>query len=172
MANTYTLIESQVLGSAAASVTFSAIPATYTDLVVRYSIRSNGTDISIIRINGSTSAVYSRTRLQGNGSSASSNRDSSQTSMNLSNSTAYDVGITSDVFSSGEIYIPSYGASQNKPISISNVMENNATYATTQAFSGLFSDTTAITSLTLQNGLSTDLFVANSSFYLYGIKNS
>jgi hypothetical protein len=35
MANTYTLIESQVLGSAAASVTFSAIPATYTDLVLK-----------------------------------------------------------------------------------------------------------------------------------------
>jgi hypothetical protein len=32
---TYTLIESQVLGSSAASVTFSAIPATYTDLVLK-----------------------------------------------------------------------------------------------------------------------------------------
>jgi hypothetical protein len=163
------LISSQTLGTTAASVTFSSIPSSYRDLVLRYSIRSNGTEISNIRINGSTSAIYSRTRLQGNGSAASSNRDSSQTSINLNNSTTYDGGFTSNVFSSGEIYIPSYGVSQSKPISISNVEENNDTYATTQAFAGLFSDTTAITSLTLQNGLSTDLFVAGSSFYLYGL---
>jgi hypothetical protein len=40
MANTYTLIASNTLGASAASVTFSAIPSTYTDLVVRYSAAS------------------------------------------------------------------------------------------------------------------------------------
>jgi hypothetical protein len=172
MPSTYTLISANTLSATTNTVTFSAIPSTFTDLVLRYSIRSNGTEISNIRINGSTSSVYSRTRLQGNGSTASSNRDSSQTSINLNNSTTYDGGFTSDTFSSGEIYIPSYGATQNKPISISNVEENNATYATAQAFAGLFSDTTAITSLTILNGTSTDQFVIGSSFYLYGIKNS
>jgi hypothetical protein len=116
--------------------------------------------------------VYSRTRLQGNGSTATSNRESNQTLLNLNNSTTYDGGFTSNVFSSGEVYIPSYTASQNKPISIFNVEEDNATYATAQAFAGLFSDTTAITSLTLQNGTSTDQFVSGSSFYLYGISNA
>jgi hypothetical protein len=36
MANTYTPIASNTLGASAASVTFSAIPATYTDLVMRW----------------------------------------------------------------------------------------------------------------------------------------
>jgi hypothetical protein len=172
MPSTYTLIKGETIASSAASYTFTAIPSTFTDLVLRYSIRSNGTEISNLKINGSSSAVYSRTRLQGNGSTASSNRDSSQTLINLNNSTTYDGGFTSNVFSSGEIYIPSYTVAQNKPISIFNVEENNDTYATTQAFAGLFGDTTAITSLTLQNGTSTDLFVSGSSFYLYGVKNA
>ena len=43
MPSTYTLISSNVLASSAASVTFSAIPSTYTDLVVRASIRSDAT---------------------------------------------------------------------------------------------------------------------------------
>ena len=40
-ANTYTLISSNVLASSAATVTFSSIPATYTDLVLRVSARNN-----------------------------------------------------------------------------------------------------------------------------------
>jgi hypothetical protein len=57
MANTYTLIESQVLGSSAASVTFSAIPATYTDLVLKFSSRNDDT--------GVTETVYSSFYLYG-----------------------------------------------------------------------------------------------------------
>ena len=45
MPATYTLIASNTLSSAAASVTFSAIPATYTDLVLRYSARSDGASV-------------------------------------------------------------------------------------------------------------------------------
>jgi len=75
MANTYTLIESQVLGSSAASVTFSAIPATYTDLVLRYSARHNNAfSISqvLITFNGDTAANYSETVVYGNSVSAAS----------------------------------------------------------------------------------------------------
>jgi hypothetical protein len=80
MANTYTLIESQVLGSSAASVTFSAIPATYTDLVLRVSARTDADDTSLITFNGTTTG-YSITRLNGNGATATSNRSSSAVSI-------------------------------------------------------------------------------------------
>ena len=39
---TYTLISSNVLTTAAASVTFSSIPATFTDLVLRMSAQADG----------------------------------------------------------------------------------------------------------------------------------
>ena len=67
MANTYTLISSNVLGSSAASITFSAIPATYTDLVVRVTSRVdrsiNGAHNCFLTVNGSTSSDYSYTNL-------------------------------------------------------------------------------------------------------------
>ena len=172
MATTYTLINSNVLTSSAASVTFSSIPATYTDLVLRFSIRSNGTEISNLRINGSSSSVYSRTRLRGTGTAASSNSDTGQTQLNFNNSTTYDGGFTANIFSSGEIYIPSYTVSQNRPISAFITEENDAAYSSMQVFAGLYSNTTAITSLTMLNGTSTDQFVSGSSFYLYGISNA
>ena len=81
MANTYTLIESQVLGSSAASVTFSAIPDTYTDLVFKFSVRSDRAatfDNIQARINADSGSNYSRTLLSGDGSSASSSRGSSE----------------------------------------------------------------------------------------------
>ncbi len=57
-------------GSSAASVTFSAIPSTYTDLVVRVSARNAGTanaypSIMRVRLNSDTSSLYSSTYLYG-----------------------------------------------------------------------------------------------------------
>jgi hypothetical protein len=172
MANTYTLISSNVLTSSAASVTFSAIPATFTDLVVSLSARSDeaGQARSDIRftINGTT-ANYSYTRLIGNGSTVTSSR--------ISSSTRFDFGEisaatgTSDTFASGEIYIPSYLATQNKAISTFVAQENNTSSAFIRPYANLWNDTAAITSLAfaIAGGFN---FVSGSSFYLYGVKNS
>ena len=173
MANTYTLIESQVLGSSAASVTFSAIPATYTDLVLRISARSDRT-VSVtqpirLSVNGTGGTSYSWTELTGDGSAAASARVASTSYTEQAYATAG--GATANTYGSAEIYIPSYLASQNKPISGFSNSENNATDASISAVAGLFSSTAAITSITLAQS-STFLWLADSSFYLYGIKNS
>ena len=80
MANTYTLIEAQTLGSSAASVTFSSIPATYTDLIIKASTRSarsgSSGDNVIIYLNGVTTDM-SFTYVEGSGAAASSGRNSS-----------------------------------------------------------------------------------------------
>ena len=174
MATTYTLISSNVLSGSAASVTFSSIPSTYTDLVVKYSLRSTATgtgfdDFIGLALNGSSSAVYGITRLYGNGATASSNRTTSGTYFNLN--VVDGAGNTANTFTSGELYIPSYIVAQNKPISSFKVDEQNATTAYIYFSALLFADNTAISSLTIdsKNG---GQFVSGSSFYLYGIKNS
>ena len=70
---TYSLIESQTLGSAAANVTFSSIPTTFTDLILVISTATTSIADQDMQVgNGSvdTGANYSRTWLQGNGSAA------------------------------------------------------------------------------------------------------
>jgi len=174
MANTYTLISSNVLTSNAASVTFSSIPATYTDLVLRFSARTDqsGSTWSQVRLtfNGSSAANYSYTYVIGNGASPSSGRDSNDAKIVLPFGAA-GASATTDTFSNGEIYIPNYAGSTNKPVSGFTAHETNATTAFITATAGLRSVTDAITSLTLFLD-STFQYVSGSSFYLYGVKNS
>jgi hypothetical protein len=167
---TYNLIASNTLSSSAASVTFSAIPNTYTDLVLRISARGSaagGNNEINLLINGSTSSIYSNTNLFGDGGSAGSNRETNSARMQLfvmSGNTA-----TANTFSSHEVYLPNYLASTNKPLSSFNAQENNLSTAYIDATASLFRDTAAITSLTVTAQAN---FVTGSSFFLYGIKNS
>ena len=82
MTATYEKIATNTLGSAAASVTFSSISGSYTDLVLVCSGKSNtgSLDYTRIRVNSDTGSNYSRTYLGGNGSIAYSGRDSNATS--------------------------------------------------------------------------------------------
>ena len=172
MASSRYLISSTTLGSSTSSVSFSSIPSTYTDLVLRISGRTDaaGTVSSgYIQMNSVTS-TYSYTFIRGDGASATSGNDSA------SYAGFYIGGIdgggaTSNTFSNQEFYIPSYTASQAKPVGQSSSMETNASTAYTFGVAGLCSSTAAISSLTinLNGGVN---FVSGSSFYLYGIKNS
>ena len=174
MATTYELIASNTLSSSAASVTFSAIPNTYTDLVLRTSVRnatnggaSSGSDI---RLNGDSSALYSRTRLnKDNSNGVVSTRTNDATFGNVgweSGSTS-----TSSTFGSCEIYIPNYTSTVNKPFSVFSVSENNDTAQTFIAIvANLYRNTSGITTLFLEPQAGT--YAIGSSFFLYGIKNS
>jgi hypothetical protein len=171
MANTYTLIESQVLGSSAASVTFSAIPATYTDLVLRYSARNDGTTTILgVQFNGDTATNYSTTILRGSGSAASSLSYNTTRTQLFEQDGIEPSTMTANTFNSGEIYIPSYLASQNKPMSTFTVTEDNSSTAYMSAIANLWRNTAAITSINLYSNSGN--LVSGSSFYLYGIKNS
>lgn len=175
MANTYKLIASNTLGSTTNTVTFSSIPNTYTDLILKYSARTNDTNTNdntvIMTVNGSSSTIYSITVLRGNGAATISFASSDTTSFNTITN-INGTGATADTFSSVEIYIPSYTASANKPLSFDNAQETNATTAYRLTGAGLFRSTSAISSISLAIGDSTKGFIANSSFWLYGINNS
>jgi hypothetical protein len=85
MSRTYKPIETQTLGTAVASVTFSSIPDTYTDLVLVFNGTAASAQFMELRFNGDTATNYSQTRLSGNGSAALSDRNSSQDVMFVGN---------------------------------------------------------------------------------------
>lgn len=177
MANTYTLIASNTLGSNQSSVTFSSIPNTYTDLVLRYSGRTNAgssNDFLQLRINGLSTTIYSDTVLYGTGAGGNgvSTQSTSAAQLYAPRFGLDGANATTNTFSNSEIYIPNYTASQNKPISAFGVTENNTgSDAYVSIGAGLIRETGAISSIEL-TAITGPNFVTNSSFFLYGIKNS
>ena len=173
MASTYTLIQSQTLASTATSVTFSAIPSTYTDLVLKASARSDATGTVTcamsLRINNATTGS-SDTQLYGNVTTISSTNDTSGPFNGQWSISATDA--TSNTFGSVDLYIPNYALAIAKPFSGVGVCESNTTTNQSQFSSmvaSLYNSTTAISSFVIScNGH----FVAGSSFYLYGISNA
>jgi len=170
MANTYEAIATVTVGSGgAANIEFTSIPQTYTDLLVKASVRDARTgDIFsnlLIRFNGSSSNLSAR-RLFGNGTSAASSAPSSSIVTVLNGPLS-----TSNTFSSGEFYIPNYTSANNKSVSTDIVTENNATESYQELNAGLWSDSSAITSITLLSNYSVNL-VQYSTATLYGIKKN
>ena len=167
MANTYTLIASSTVGSGgAANIEFTSIPATYTDLCIITSLRTNRSavvDDTTFSFN-SSSANFTAKYLVGDGTSASSGSNSYYLLTN--GNTA-----TSSTFSNHSIYIPNYAGSNNKSFSVDSVSENNATAAYALLTAGLWSQTAAITSIKMAPLYGT-LFLQYSTAYLYGISNS
>ena len=166
--STFTLIASSTVGSGgAANITFSSIPSTFTDLIIKLSARSSDSATSagvVMQFNGSSSSLTYRL-LEGDGSTAASY-----------NGTTGRIGVTdaatstASTFGSLEVYIPNYAGSTNKSSSTDSVQETNGTTAYADLSANLWSNTAAITSiaLTLQAGN----FVQHSTAYLYGVKNA
>jgi len=151
-----------VLG--AASIDFTSIPGTMTDLVLAISARTNrlGTaDGILISFNGSTSS-FSYRALRGSGSAASS-FSGSRLLGDLTGSTA-----TSNTFASLSVTIPNYAGSTNKSYSSDSVSEQNATEAFQYAIAGLWSNTAAITGITLTPEVGS-AFAQYSTATLYGV---
>jgi hypothetical protein len=173
-ANTYTLISSNVLASSAASVTFSSIPATYTDLVVRASIRSDRAAVNdglFLTFNSDTASVYSATSLYVNNSTTVLSGRANGTPSDTFYYYTDGANATSNTFSNTELYIPSYTASQNKPLSLTSMAEGNTTNFSMGANAGLWRNTAAMTSINIVSFVGAN-FVTGSSFYLYGIKKN
>jgi hypothetical protein len=173
MANpTFTLINSTTVGSGgASSVTFSSIPATYTDLVVKVSARDIATGISWDNLRlafNSISSGYSAKLLYGTSSTAASLSDTAGTYFNSMYIDSADQ--TVNTFGNLEIFIPNYTSSNYKSVSWDGVIETNSAAALVYLGAGLLSNTAAISSMTFTPV--TGNFVQYSTFSLYGINNS
>ena len=164
MPATYEPIATQTLASAAASITFSSIAASYTDLKwVLTGTVSSVSDITC-RFNSDTSTNYSWTALYGSGTVAGSNR---QTSVDAIRTSEGNPSTTIPFFNSGEVF--SYAGSTYKTqLTTWNGDTNGAGYTRTAV--GLWRSTAAITSISILPAASN--FNTGTTATLYGIKNS
>lgn len=167
MANTFIQIGSTVTVGAggAASIDFTSITGTYTDLVLKVSARLDANNTAVkIQFNGLTTNLSSR-YLYGSGSAAASYTDASNIYF-YANSNSY----TGSTFANSEIYIPNYLGSSAKAVSVDAVTETNAAAADMALFAGLWNSGSAITSIKLLPNSGN--FVQHSTASLYGILKS
>lgn len=171
MPNTFELIASSTVGAGgAASIDFTSIPSTYTDLVIKVSARSSSTGSAIDRyatfqFNSSTTGRTFR-RLYGYGSTAGSDNGTFGYAFSMSGTTG-----TASTFCNAEFYIPNYAGSNNKSMSQDGVSEqNSATINWLDLNANLWSNTAAITSIKFTPD--TGNFAEFTTAYLYGVKNA
>lgn len=169
--NTLTLIDAVTVGAGgAATITFNNIPQTYTDLVVKYSLRcDNGSVEMYATFNGDSTGKYTYILLRGNGAAGGASSDSG-TNATYNKQYINWSSTTSNIFGNGEMYIPNYTRSTNKAYKSDMVTENNAVDAWSQLNAGLYTSTNAISSITFT--ANTGNFVQHSTAYLYGVTSA
>jgi len=160
---TYTPLANITLGSTAATVTFSSIPATYRDLVIVMNVISSTTAQvgPRIRFNSDSGSNYNHVRMLGTGSAAQSGSQSAATIGLITGSVTY--------------------TSARRFTALANIMDyaqtnKHKTWLTrgddpgqegTEANAGRWASTAAITSIQLSQ--SANSFGIGSAFALYGI---
>lgn len=161
MPKTYTPIATtKTVNTTTTSVTLGSIPSTYTDLILVGNVKATGASSIVFRVNGDGGSNYSGTQLWGNGSSASSQRLSNQSSAYLSyDGMAYADGAWGNI----QMHLMNYANT-----STFKTILNRAVAAPlgTDANVTLWRSTAAINSITLYSG---GYFDANCTFTLYGI---
>lgn len=173
MADTYKALATVAVGAGGAgSITFSNIPQTYTDLIVKVSGRSSANggiarQTMYVSINGVTT---NSKWVWAIGFDSNATNPQSGTSNIFGWST--DAGATANIFSNVEFSIANYAnAHLNKVLHIDNAIENNST---TRWVAGLVTGvrelTTPVTSLVLSN--ENGNFVEHSTATLYGVFNA
>ena len=156
MAKTYEPIATQTLGSAAASVTFSSISASYTDLVlVAWKLTSAAAQCGI-QFNSDTATNYSNTSVSGNGTSAGSSRAASTSQIDIENALISDA-------TNAAINIVNVMNYSNTTTNKTVISRTNAAASGVNANVGLWRNTAAITSLTIKSSGSTIILVCSLS---------
>jgi hypothetical protein len=160
MPATYEPIATNTLGTATSTVTFSSIPATYTDLVFVYDGTGASATYSGIRFNGDTGNNYSYTYLAGNGSTAVSSRSANIPEIYTSTGNTVTTSQNNTI-----VQVLNYA---NTTTFKTALIRNNSTTVETTAAVGLWRNTAAITSFTFKTPGTN--FAVGSVFTLYGIK--
>lgn len=152
-------IATTTLSSATATVTFSSIPNTYTDLVLIITGKNPNAAYEIYgQFNSDTGTNYSNTNMLNNSGTTTSGR--------ITNSTTMRFGFSNnDNNSNAIVQIMNYANTTTNKTALSRI--NNPSYQTIAAIN-LWRSTAAITSINLTMELAAN-FSIGSTFTLYGI---
>jgi hypothetical protein len=155
--NTYTQIASTTLGSPSSSIVFSSIPGTYTDLVLVVNVSATLSAVNGgLRFNGDSATNYSSTRMTGDGSSATSSRDSN------------DDVLRTGVVSTNSIVITHIMNYANTTTYKTVLSRANGASDRLAAFVGTWRNTAAITTVAVTNLT----YPTGTTFNLYGITSA
>jgi hypothetical protein len=163
MTSTYESIATTTLGSNQANITFSSIPATYTDLVVILNGAFTTAESIGVQFNSDTGSNYSSTIVAGSGSSASSGRNSNQTGLTVATNGFWSTTIVSNSI----LNIQNYSNTTTNKTMLSR--SNNANNGV-DAIVGLWRNTAAINAIKLYGFYSGHNFITGTTVTLYGIK--
>lgn len=156
-----TLVSTVTVGAGgAASIQFTSIPQTGTDLLVVLSARgstASATASSLFYLNGATTA-YNAKWFYGDGSTTSSSSGIG-IPVNGANS-------TTNTFGNASFYIPNYASSLAKTISIEAVTENNAAEAWQNIKAHSWNGTSAVTSISVIANANTFAQYSTASLYI------
>jgi hypothetical protein len=169
MPKTYEPIATQTLGSASASVTFSSIPSTYTDLVLVINAGpTDGEEGAQFRLNTDNGSNYSYTSLYGTGSTATSIRASNLTAGRLT--AGASAGATNTLTSNWIVQFMNYSNTTTNKTVISRDNIISGSYPAVETLVNLWRSTAAISTIELRQSGSGQ-YMAGSTFTLYGIKS-
>jgi hypothetical protein len=169
-AGSYDLIESVVLGSTTASVTFSSLAtyaSTYKHLQIRMSVRTSRSDAGDnirVQFNSDTGSNYRFHLLFGNGSSVAS-----ATGTNTFIETYRAAGNTATANEFGASVVDILDAFSTSKNTVTRGLGGLTSDPGIFLSSGLWLNTASLTSITLSSGSS---FLTNSRFSLYGLKGA
>jgi hypothetical protein len=164
MAFTYEPIASYTAPSNVGSITFSSVPATYTDIRVVFS--GKGNNYMMLRFNTDATTNYSYTSLFGDGGTNTSSRATSQNEM-LTSPPGYGLGSGQPVLVTMDIL--SYAGSTFKTVlGIATEAYNGGGFQGLNV--GLWRSTAAINEIQLYAGGAGQSFLTGCVATLYGIK--
>lgn len=161
--STYSTIATTTANGSISTYTFTSIPSTYTDLrlIMNLGASSSGNTYNL-QVNSDTGSNYSQTEMWGDGTSASSNRRTTQTSIFAVGSR---IGVPTTLTTISIIDLMNYANTTTYKTLLSR--QGEASVGTLAAV-GLWRSTSAITSITVfANGSGN--FVNGSTLTLYGI---
>lgn len=162
------LIEEQVLGTAAATVTFSSIPSTYKHLQIRIVGQgsSGSYELPFLRFNADTGSNYANHYLYSDGGTIASAAEANSSYVWAGWLSGSGIGSTN--FGASVIDILDYSSTaKNKTVRSLAGMAYSNTNRRVQFASGHWRNTAAVSSITL-GVLATASFSAGSRFSLYG----
>lgn len=175
MANTFDLLSSYTVGAGGVSyIEITSIPATYTDLILKLSLRtgrSDTTDPVQLWLNNNTTGTSYAYKSLWTTSSTSVDAYSNTGTSNFEVQYATAANSTASLFNNYEVYFPNYASDKYKNGIFQSVHQQvgGASYLVSKIYQ--WANTSAISSIKLQSSYSVNIS-QYSTAVLYGIKKN